>query len=40
LITSVPERVEREVNALRQLTKSTITTTQHQTFEHPKEEFH
>lgn len=37
LITSVPEKIEREINDLRKITKSTVTSTQHQTYEHPRE---
>ena len=37
LITSVPEKIEREINDLRKLTKSSVTSVQHQTYEHPRE---
>jgi serine/threonine protein kinase len=37
LITSVPAQIEKEVSELRKVTKSTVTTNQHQTYEHPKE---
>lgn len=37
LITSVPAQIEKEVNDLRKYTKSTVTSNQHQTYEHPKE---
>ncbi len=37
LIASVPAQIEKEVSELRKLTKSTVASTQHQTYEHPKE---